>query len=177
MFISIILESHCIEALQTTTDYLNWLRLVILIDSGSKKMCHEILHIKEGLPKDGAQLYQNLHSYVSQEDYLFHKEILCPSDKIIDKSKFDLVMYMMLFQTIFGNKYKKLLQDVGTIRNNLFHMKDVSICTKEFEELWNNAYSYFSRIGFDIKSFGYLKICNLFLIEECKGILEILRFC
>ena len=139
-------------------------------------MCHGILHIKDGLPKDGAQLYQNLHSYIRQEDYLFHKEILCPSDKIIDESKFDLVMYTMLFQTIFGNKYKKLLQDVGTIRNNLVHMKHLSICAKECEELWNNECNYFSRIGFGIKSFGYLKTCNLFLVEGCKGILEILRF-
>ena len=107
-------------------------------------MCHKILHIKEGFPKDDLQLYQNLHRYISQKYDLLQKEILCPSQKFINESKFDLVLYTMLFQIMFGKKCKKLLQDVRAIRNNFFHMKDVSISTKEFEELCNNACNYFS---------------------------------
>ena len=148
--------------------------MVVFIDSAGKKMCHEILHIKEGFPEDGAQLYHKLHSHENVKHYLSHEEILCPSDKIIDEGKFDLMMYTTVTQIMFGNKYHKLLQDVRTMRNDIFHMKDVSICTVEFEHLWNNACNYFLGIDFDIKSFRDLKTCNLFLVEECKGISEIL---
>ena len=162
--------------MQNAEDYMSWLRLVAFIDSGSKKMCAEILHIREGFPQDGARLYQTLHSYENRKHYLLRHEILCPSTKIIDESKFDLILYTTVIQTIFGNKYNKPLEYVRTMRNNFFHMKDISNCTVEFEYLWNTACGAFHGMGFDMASLANLKTCNLFLVEECKGILEISIF-
>ena len=38
-------------------NYQNWLRFVTLIDHAGKKICYDILHIKERLPTDGNLLY------------------------------------------------------------------------------------------------------------------------
>ena len=40
-----------------------WLRLVTLIDYAGTYLCKEVLHTKEGLPYDGAQLYSWLKIY------------------------------------------------------------------------------------------------------------------
>lgn len=69
------------------TDYENWLRLVVLIDSAGRRLCYEILHTKEQLPVDGAQLYCRLQSYKSNMHFQIYEEILSPSNKIIDEKK------------------------------------------------------------------------------------------
>ena len=90
MFSFNILVPHFAKITETTKDYVNWLRVLILINSAGKRMCYDTLHRKEQLPDDGAQLYSKLEIYKINMHYQMHEEILCPSDKIIDESKFDL---------------------------------------------------------------------------------------
>lgn len=77
---------------------------------------------------------------------------------------------------MFGAKYKELIYDVRDMRNKIFHMKDVSICTTNFKQLWNKAYAMLWKHGFDIELFNVLRTCDLFSVEEYKGILEFLSF-
>ena len=151
------------------TDYENWLRLVVLIDSAGRRLCYEILHTKEQLPVDGAQLYCRLQSYKSNMHFQVYEEILSPSNKIIDEKKFDLLVYTVVIQFMFGVKYKELLQDVRDMRNKIFHMKDVSICSTKFEQLWSDACNRLCKTGFHIELPNILRYCDLFSVEEYRG--------
>ena len=149
---------------------------MVLINFAGKSLCDDILHKKEQLPRDGAKLYSKLEKYKGKMAYQIHKKILCPSDEIIDESKFDLMIYAAVIFLMFGAKYKKLIYDVRDQWNEIFHMRDISICTGKFEQLWNDACDMLSGHGFDIKSISVLRTCNLSSAEECKGILEFLSF-
>ena len=156
--------------------YENWLRLVVLINSAGKSLCYDILHKKEQLPHDGAQLYFKLESHKNKMHYQIHKEILCPPSKIIDENKFDLLIYTAVIRLIFGAKYDGLIYDVRDMRNKIFHMKDVSNCAANFEQLWNEACTMLSKHGFDIKSLNVLRTCDLPSVKEFKGILKFFHF-
>ena len=150
--------------------YENWLRLVVLIDSTGRKLCYEILHKIEKLPEDGAELYSRLQEHKDRVHYQIYEEILCPSDKIIDESKFDLLVYMTVICYMFGVKYQKRLQDINVARNKIFHMDDLSICSKNFEKLWDDACAVLDVPDIDIKLPNVLKTCDLFSNENFKGI-------
>ena len=152
-------------------DYGNWLRLVVLVNYAGKFLCHQILHLKEELPHDGAQLYHKLEKFKNKIQYQMHEEILCPPNKIIDESKFDLLTYMTIISLMFGAKYKELITDVRSMRNKFFHMSDVSISTSNFEQLWSEACNLLMKHGFNIELLDVLKTCDLSSVEEYKGIL------
>lgn len=160
--------------------YENWLRVVALIDYAGKRLCHEILHIKEGLPLDGENLYRELEIYKDDMHFEIYEEILCPPDKVIDENKFDLLVYTIVIYHRCGARYKKLLDEVGDLRNEVFHMQDESICTADFQELWRKAYdmlcNYDCDYDFDTESLNFFKNCDLFSLEVYKGILEVLLF-
>ena len=156
--------------------YENWLRLVVFIDYAGKKLCYEILHEKEQLPLDGAQLYLKLERYKTKMHYQIHKEILCPSSKIIDENKFDLVIYTAVIHLMFGAKYDSPIYDVRDMRHKIFHLKDISNCMANIEQLWNEASTVLFKHGYDVKSLNFLKTCDLSSLKECKGILEFLSF-
>ena len=170
MFSSFIVVSHSVKKIKINADYENWLRLVVLIDSGARNLCYEILHTKENLPVDGAELYCRLQEHKERVHYQIYEEILCPSNKIIDESKFNLLVYMTVICYMFGVKYQNLLQDLSLTRNKIFHMEDLSICTKNFERLWNGAIGVLCVPGIDIKLPNVLRNCNLFSNEEYEGI-------
>ena len=155
--------------------YENWLRLVVLIDSAGKSLCYEILHKKEQLSTDDLQLYLKLESYKNQMHYQIHKEILCPSSKIIEEDKFDLLIYSAVIH-LFGAKYDELIDDVRDIRNRIFYMKDISNCTANFKQLWKQARDMLSNHGFDIKPLNVLRTCDLSSVKQFKGILKFLSF-
>ena len=140
------------------------------MDFSGRSLCYEILHTKEKLPDDGAELYYRLEEHKDRMHYQIYEEILCPSDKIIDESKFDLLVYMTVICYMFGAKYQKILQDVNLTRNKIFHMEDLSICTTDFENLWNDACTVLCIPGIDIKLPNVLKTCDLFSNENYKGI-------
>ena len=75
---------------------------------------------------------------------------------------------------MFGGRYEELLEDVSCMRNKVFHMEDVSICTTDFEGLWNDACAVLCKPGIDIKLPNVLRTCDLFSDEEYKGILYFL---
>lgn len=58
--------------------YENWLRLVVLMDYAGKSLSDEILHKKEEIPRDGAQLYSELQIHKDKIHYQIHEEIFCP---------------------------------------------------------------------------------------------------
>lgn len=176
MFSSLISVSLTVKTDKRRIDYENWLRVVILIDHAGKSLCYEILHTKEHLPCDGGKLYCELEKYQDNMHYQIHKEVLCPLDKFIDEKKFDLLIYSIVIYSIFGAKYKELLDDVGDMRDEIFHMQEESICTVEPEELWRKACVPLCKHGFNTESLNYLKTFNLFSVEKYKGILQFLPF-
>lgn len=156
-------------------DYENWLRLVVLINYTGKSLCDEVLHKKEHI-RDGAQLYSELEIHKDKIHYQIHEKVFCPSNKIIDESKFDLMIYGAVIHMLFGAKHEELIYEVRTMRNKIFQMTDESIRAANFNEVWTEAGTMFSKHGFDIKSLDDLRTCDLSSVEELKGILEFLSF-
>lgn len=172
MFFFVVLVSHIVNEEKRHRDYENWLRVVVLINYAGKRLCHEILHLKEHLPCDGGQLYGKLEPYRNDMHFQIYEEILCPSNKVIDEKKFDLLIYATLICHMFGDKYKKLLHDVVNMISKIFHMQDKSIRKADFEQLWNDACDMLLKYDFDIDLLKILKTCGLFSKEEYRGILE-----
>ena len=175
-FLLRLLESYNAESTGTRKDFDNWLRLVVLINYAGKSLCDEILHEKETLPRDGAKLYYELKKYKNDMHYQIHKDILCPSDEVIDESKFNLMIYAAIIHLKFEIKikYKKLINDLRDMWNKIFHMKDVSTSTTKFEQLWSDASDMLERHSFDVKSLNILRTCDLYSVREHGGILEFL---
>ena len=146
---------------------------MVLINYAGKKLCDDILHEKEQLPRDGSKLYNKLKEYKDDMHYQIHEDILCPADKIIDESKFDFMIYAVIFHLMFGSttEYEKLINDVRDMWNKIFHMKDVSTCTTKFEQLWSDASDMLARHKFDIQLLTFLRTCDLYSVGELRGIL------
>ena len=161
-----------VETTKTRKDYENWLRLGVLVNFGGKTLFDEILHEKEKLPRDGCLLYSKLATHTNKLQYQLHEEILCPSNEIIDESKFDLKIYALVIYLLFGTKYKHLIYEVRDKRNKIFHMGDKLICEAQFDTLWNQTADMLCKHGFDIKSLDDLKTCDLSSAEDLKGILK-----
>lgn len=150
----------------------NWLRLVGLINYAGKSICYDILHTKKGI-KDGEELYSKLIEYETNMHYQIHNEVFCPSDKTIDESKFDLLMYTTVIQIMFSTEYNDFIYDVTNMRNDIFHMKNISISMLDFQQRWIHANNMLKKYGFDVKSIGPLKTCDL---RKCEGIFYFSHF-
>ena len=157
-------------------NYENWLRVITLVNCAGKRLCYEILHINERLPCDGGKLYAELECYKNNMHYRMHEEILCPSNKVIDETKFDLLVYATVIYYKFDDRYEELLEDVGDMRNKIFHMPHELICQTELEILWDDACDMLRRHNFDTELLKVLKNCDLFSAEEYQGILEFVSF-
>lgn len=151
-------------------DYENWLRVITLIICAGKRLCYEILHMIEGLPCDGKELYHELECYKNNIHYRIHEEILSPLSKVIDETKFDLSVYATVIYYKFGDKYEELLEDVGDKRNEIFHMQDELIHSVDFELLWKDACNMLSKHNFNTDLLKILKDCDLFSAGEYQGI-------
>ena len=152
-----------------------WLRLVTLNNYAGTILCKDVLHTKEGLPLDGAQLYQILLVYKDQMKFNDQKEILCPSNGITDESKFDVTLYTSLIEVMFKSKYNRLIKDVRKNRNHIYHMANKDISESEFEKEWNSACAMLEGHGFT-ESVEDLKNCNLFTIKKLKKIMDSIQF-
>ena len=157
-------------------DYENWLRVVVLINYAGKRLCYDILHVKEHLPCDGGELYCKLEPYKNNMHFQMIAEILYPSNKVIDENKFDLLVYAILIYCMFGDKYENLLHDVGNMRNEVFHMQDESICKANFEQLWNDACKMLHKHDFNMELLKILKTCDLFSADVYRGIVKFILF-
>ena len=152
--------------------YLNWIRLVVLIDSAGKQLCREILRKEKDFSFDDAKSYSELQNCEKTRHRQLHQHIIDPSNKMIDETQFDLADYIMLILSVFGSSYFELLHDVIERKNKIFHIEDLSECTKKFEQLLKDACNWFHANGIDEKLLSELKICDLLTIKECKGILK-----
>lgn len=153
--------------------YEDWLRLVALVECTGRRFCYEIMHTKEGIPDDGVMLYSMLSKYKIKVLYQMYEDILCPSDKIIDETKFNLSLYSTVFRFMFGDKYKNPLQEMRNMRNSIFHMENISNCTRNFQELWTNVHSIFPKNGFGTE-LSILRCGDLFSVEMYKGNVDFL---
>ena len=119
--------------------YLNWIRLVVLIDSAGKQLCREILRKEKDFSFDDAKSYSELQNCEKTRHRQLHQHIIDPSNKMIDETQFDLADYIMLILSVFGSSYFELLHDMIERKNKIFHIEDLSECTKKFEHLWKDA--------------------------------------
>ena len=173
--------SQCTTAAEKLTEeYGNWLRLITFIDNAGRTLCQNILHKKEKVPVDGKGFYSMLQNYKNRMHFQIHKEILGPLDQIIDESKFDLLLYMTVIHMIYDDRYEDVIQDLRSMRNQLFHMGKKSLSAEDFENLWSRVFNMFHKHGLkddDIKPFIEIKNCKLSPAVESKGILKFLAFC
>ena len=125
-----------------------WHRLVTLSDYAGRKLCSQVLHEKEGLPYNGAQLYRILEVYKDSMKNEDQKKIMCPSNGITDESKFDITLYTALISNMFGSKYSSLVMDLRNYRNHLYHMGKKDMSESNFEDEWSTACLMLKRHGF-----------------------------
>ena len=155
----------------------NWLRLVTLVDYAGVHLCKEVLHTKEGLTTDGAELYQTLKDYSIKGLYREQQEIVFPKNGKTDESKFDITLYTLLIQQMFSSTYNDLIRTLRDIRNDLCHMSDKKISESGFEKQWNIICTKLKKHGFN-EPVNELKTGYLPSIELVKKILEsIVRQC
>lgn len=158
-------------------DYEKWLRVAVLIDFAGKHLCRTVLHTKEQLSTDGAKLYKELEGLKSKIcRFKDQHEVLCPSNKITDESKFDLTLYTSVIEKKFPNKYNSMVNDLRQARNREFHRGNKSISDKEFNQLWNDTTQMLQSHGFDLQLVGNLKTCDLSLNEHFKDIAMYIYF-
>ena len=159
----------------TLTDFYQnnerWLRLVTLTDYAGLKLCKDVLHRKEGLPDDGAQLYCRLKDFKNKMQFKSQKEILSPPNGIIDESKFDITLYTKLIEVMFKPKYDLLIKDLRENRNVLCHMANKDISESEFEKKWKHVCEILERHDFTEKVEN-LKNSNLLAIKKLGKILD-----
>ena len=169
--------------------YEKWLRVVGLVHFAGKKICHDLLHTKEGLPTDGEDLYIYLSfhkQYINPEK--FQSELLYPPNEITDESKFDITLYTRVIHGLYGTKYKRLLDDLRNLRNTEFHKGNIDLTEAEFKELWEKASNILESHDFDMNLVTELRDCGfsqlhkysealLDCIQDCiKGIVKIFTF-
>ena len=127
----------------------NWLRLVTLTDYAGGNLCKEVLHIKEGLPTDGAELYQKLKDYNIKGLYRNQQEIVFPKNRKTDEGKFDITLFTNLIQQMFSTRHNDLIRTLRDIRNGLCHMSDKKISDSDFQKQWNSICAKLQKHGFN----------------------------
>lgn len=167
--------SHLVNATETRKEHENWLRLVLLINTAGKSLCDKILHEKEKLPRDGEQLCSELKKYNDNTYYEIYKDVLCPLDEKIDKSKFDLMIYVAVIHVVSGATHQ-FIYKMMDMWNKIFHTENVSIFTQNFDQEWEIACAMFRDQNVNVEPYDVLRKCDLSSVNECRGILESLEF-
>ena len=144
-------------------EYEKWVRLTTLIDFAGRHLCYDVLFKTEKLPTDGALLYAELESLKSKIcRYPDQCEIVFPSSKITDHNEFDLTLFTSIIANKFGDKYKKLVDDLRHVRNKEFHRGNKkTLSDTEFNKLWNDITNMLESHGFDMKLVIDLKSADL----------------
>ena len=152
-------------------DYEKWLRLAILIDFAGRHLCHTVLHAKEHLPTDGAELYKELEGFKSKICRCKNQqEILCPSNGITDENKFDVTLYTNIIEKKFPKRYDSLVTDLRNARNTQSHRGNKNLSDLEFNQLWNDTTQMLQKHGFDLQLVGSLRTCDLSSDNQFKDI-------
>ena len=129
-------------------EYRRWYRVVVLVDYAGQKLRKNILHVEEGLPEDDAELYLILKDYNKKMLFKDQREVLCPSNEIIDESKFDLSLYMTLITKMLGSRYDGVIRDLRLFRNRLFHQPSKIMNEKDFQREWNSTVTMLEAMAF-----------------------------
>ena len=159
--------------------YEKWLRIMTLVHYGGKKICYNLLHSKESLPTDGGELYVYLTFWRKDiKPDRSQAEVLYPANEITDETNFDISLYTRIIQGIYGEKYRRLLQDLRKLRNSEFHRGKIQLTPVEFEEIWAHALNTLGSHDFDVDSVAGLKDCNFSPPQEyAESLMNFIQDC
>ena len=155
----------------------NWNRIVTLIQYGGTEACKYVLHTREKLPLNGADLYNALQRKKADFDKLLKKkaikkeqyENIFPANGITDISKWDITLFTLVINTMFGKqKYKVLVDELRAIRNQEFHRGNSKIAEADFEKKWKELKQLFSEYGVDKNVIDGLKTCALDKLSQYR---------
>ena len=170
---------------------LRWCRCRILLCHCGMEILKHIFHSDEKIqaPQDGQKLYNFLTCYQNQffEIKDGHElEKLFPQSGITNEEKFDISLYGKVIIAILNyfcnnrqlsqKQLSEIKKDINVTkwlmkkRNELAHNTRLSLSSREFEEMWKEAFSFFQGYGFDMTSFRDLKDDDIFVIEKYKDI-------
>ena len=153
-------------------EYENWLRLMTLVDFAGRSLCRDVLFKLEKLSEDEVELFKVLEPLKSRIcHFQDQKEVLCPSTRKTDHSKFDLTLFTRIITVKYGNKYKSLVDDLRNARNKEFHKGDKSLSGSDFNQLWNDTSQMLVNHGFDPKLVKEVKDSDLFSHQKFRDIL------
>lgn len=149
--------------------YEKWFRLTILLDFAGRKICEDVLFNIEKLPTDGVKLCNELKPIESKICHFEEQlKVICPSNRISDHTKFDLILLTSIIHNKFGIKYKSFVHDLREALRNFFQRDGKLISDKEFDRLWNDTIIMLRIHGFDPKLVGDLKSSHAFLKQWIK---------
>ena len=158
-------------AKDSLSQYKNWLRIVLLLEYGSREVCCDVLFRKENWPTDGAELFKRLKPLQSKIcRFRDQQEILCPSTGTTDHNKFDGVLFTAIIKVLFGSKYQSLVNDLRAARNSQYHRVDKELSDSEFNELWQHITNMFKKYGFDVASHDNLKAADPLLNQQLESL-------
>ena len=129
-------------------DSTKWLRLVTLFDYAGTQLCKKVLHANKGLPYDGALLYHKLKDYENKILYKGYKEIIFPSNGIIDESKFSIWPYTELIKVMFRGEYDPPIRDLRNYWDHLYYTDNMYMSATEFQKAWKVLCDMLKRHGF-----------------------------
>ena len=105
-------------------------------------------------------------------------EVLYPANEITDETNFDISLYTRIIQGIYGEKYRRLLQDLRKLRNSEFHRGKIQLTPVEFEEIWAHALNTLGSHDFDVDSVAGLKDCNFSPPQEyAESLMNFIQDC
>lgn len=147
--------------------YSRWGRLAILIKIAGSCLGREILHTKESLSHDGAQLYHELKEFKTERWYKDQHKVVFPKSGIIDERRFDISIYMKIIELKFPEKYENLIKILNGLRNHVYYMGDKNLSEEDFLSEWETATSKLQSLGFNssmLEKLGFDKM----LIQKLK---------
>ena len=156
---------------QIALQYENWIRLLTLIHYVGFEVCKNILHIREKLPVDGAQLHQEMNGKRAKFDKLLKKKILKqdqydfifpPVNGVTDITKFDIPLFTSVITVMFDKKkYQQLVEELRKWRNKEFHQGQIQMTKADFNAKWNAFIQLFGNYGINPNDYVDLKTCPL----------------
>ena len=184
------MESAKPEDILKDSGRLRWYRFNILLYYCGTQILKDIFHSNRKIqaPWDGQKLYNFLQQYKYQFVGIMNEielKKLFPQSGIANEENFDISLYGKVVIAILDYFHKGQLSQQALLeiekdidvtrwlrnkRNELVHKANYYLSSFKFEEMWQDAFSFFQDYGFDMASFGDLKSDNIFSIEKYKDI-------
>ena len=158
-------------------EYDRWLRLMILIDYGGSKLCHDVLFNQEGLPKDGVALQSQMTSLKNKLNKDQRGKVF-PGNGNPDYTTFDVTLLTDIIRHKFVDKYNSLVSDLKKWRNDIVHRGNKRLSTDEFNQLWRDIsdmlqqqQQHFNLSLINLKSVSNLEVHDIILHQEYRHII------